>query len=59
MEAKRRAKDSLFTDLFSDPEYLFQLYQPLHSEDSKIRLSDIEKVDLKMGHRPDVQRSGL
>ena len=30
---KRSVKDTLFTDLFSDPKYLFQLYQSLHPED--------------------------
>ena len=33
--AKRNAKDTVFSDLFEKPEYLLQLYQALHPEDTE------------------------
>lgn len=39
---KKTVKDSVFTNLFSDPKYLLRLYQALHPEDT-----DAEKKDLK------------
>ena len=38
------AKDSVFTHLFSIPEYLFMLYQTLHPEDKKSTVNDISSV---------------
>ena len=39
--SKRNAKASVFTDLFSKTEYLFQLYQCLHPEDTDVKLDDL------------------
>ena len=44
MEIKRCAKDNVFTHLFSDPEYLLQLYQSLHPEDTTTTESDLKTV---------------
>ena len=43
---KRNVKDSVFTYLFSFPEYTRELYQCLHPEDSDIQEKDIELVTL-------------
>ena len=32
--AKHKIKDSVFTNLFKDKKYLFQLYKALHPEDT-------------------------
>ena len=45
--AKRTVKDTVFTDLFSDPKYLFQLYQALHPEDHETTQDDLKDVTLK------------
>ena len=37
-------KDSIFTHLFSIPQYQLQLYRTLHPEDKHIRASDIETI---------------
>ena len=42
----RNIKDSVFCDLFSRPEYLLQLYQALHPEDTEIGMEDITLVTL-------------
>ena len=47
LSAKRLAKDSVFSDLFSDRRYLFELYQALHPEDLEARESDIVLMTLK------------
>lgn len=44
--AKRRAKDSVFTALFKEPEYLLQLYQSLHPEDRQTTAADLKTVTL-------------
>ena len=44
---KHDAKDSVFRDLFSQPEYLFQLYQALHPEDKETVESDLSIVTLE------------
>lgn len=44
---KRKIKDSVFTDLFNDRKYLFQLYKALHPEDNNAKEDDIEDVTLK------------
>ena len=45
--ANRSAKDSVFTDLFSDPQYLLELYKSLCPEDSTVRKEDFEIVSLE------------
>ena len=42
----RNAKDSIFCDLFSRPEYCLQLYQALHPEDKDIKQENIVLVTL-------------
>ncbi len=44
---KRTVKDSVFTDLFSIPENLLELYRTLHPEDETISISDLMDVTLK------------
>lgn len=46
-EMKRTVKDSVFTSLFRNPEYLLQLYQALHPEDSEVQESDLRTVTLE------------
>lgn len=46
-EAKYTAKDSVFTDLFSHPKYLFQLYRALHPEDQETTEKSIRIVTMK------------
>ena len=41
---KRNTKDSVFTHLFSIPEYQLKLYQALHPEDQAVCESDIETI---------------
>ena len=42
----RNIKDSVFCDLFGRPEYLMQLYQALHPEDTDIQADDLTIVTL-------------
>ena len=42
----RAAKDSIFCDLFSRPEYCLQLYQVLHPEDHDVQAENITLVTL-------------
>lgn len=44
---KRTAKDTVFTSLFRDKEYLLQLYQALHPEDKKTKQEDLTIVTLE------------
>ncbi len=44
---KRKIKDSVFTNLFQDKKYLFQLYKALHPEDSNVTEDDIKDVTIK------------
>lgn len=44
---KRTVKASVFEDLFSDKEYLLQLYQALHPEDIEVSEADLEYVTLQ------------
>ena len=44
VEVKHTAKDSVFTDLFSIPKYLFELYQAIHPEDSETTIEDLKSV---------------
>ena len=46
-DAKRTIKDSVFRNLFSQKEYLLQLYQALHPEDKNVTKSDFEYVTLQ------------
>ena len=46
-EPKRNIKDSVFTYLFSQPEYMRQLYQVLHPEDTEVREEDFKLVTLE------------
>ena len=43
---KRKAKDSIFTSLFSDRHNILLLYQALHPEDKAAREEDIRNVTL-------------
>ena len=45
--AKRAAKASVFTNLFSEEEYRFQLYKALHPEDKDIRREEIGLMTLE------------
>ena len=44
---KRRAKDSVFTHLFSEPKYLLELYKTLHPEDTETTEADISDVTIQ------------
>lgn len=44
---KRKIKDSVFTNLFQDRKYLFQLYKALHPEDHNARENEIADVTIK------------
>ena len=43
---KRKVKDSVFTSLFSDRRYLFELYKALHPEDMDATPDDISNVTI-------------
>ena len=43
-KTKRNTKDSVFTHLFSFPQYQLELYQALHPEDGNVSESDIETI---------------
>ncbi|MCX4321020.1 MAG: hypothetical protein OSJ44_15115 [Lachnospiraceae bacterium] len=44
---KHTVKDSVFTDLFSAPKYLLQLYKALHPEDGDVVEGDLKTVTLE------------
>ena len=46
-ELKRAVKDSVFTYLFSQPEYARELYLELHPEDTNITTEDFKLVTLE------------
>ena len=46
-KVNRNSKDSVFCDLFEDPQYLVQLYSALHPEDSAADIRDITIVTLE------------
>lgn len=46
-KANPNSKDSVFCDLFRDPQYLLQLYSALHPEDDITNISDITLVTLE------------
>ena len=43
---KRNVKDSVFTKIFGEIEYAFELYKTLHPEDKNVTIDDIEIVTL-------------
>lgn len=43
-KTKPGTKDSIFTHLFSIPQYQLQLYRTLHPEDKHVKTSDIELI---------------
>ena len=45
--AKRRSKDSVFVDIFSDVNYVFELYRELHPEDTEVTVNDINIQTIK------------
>ena len=47
INANRKAKDSVFSDLFSDMKYLLQLYQALHPDDTTATEADLQLITLK------------
>ena len=44
---RRTFKDSVFTDLFSDPRYVYELYRGLHPDDEAVGLDDIQIVTIQ------------
>jgi len=46
-ELRHTAKNNVFCDLFSDSEYLLQLYQALHPEDKEVTESDLTTTTLE------------
>lgn len=44
LETKRTKKNSVFAYLFSQPEYMLQLYQVLHPEDMEAREEDFKQI---------------
>lgn len=38
INTKRNVKDSVFTNLFGTPKYLFKMYQALHPEDTETKI---------------------
>lgn len=47
VKVKRTVKDSVFTNLFSDPRYVLQLYRSLHPEDPGVKEEDLETITLE------------
>ena len=45
-DLKRAVKDSVFSYLFKEPQYSWQLYRSLHPEDDTVREEDIKLVTL-------------
>lgn len=46
-KTNRKTKDSLFTRLFSLPEYAFQLYKVLHPEDTETTEKDLKIITIE------------
>ncbi len=44
---KRRSKDSVFVDIFSDVNYVLELYKELHPEDTEVTADDINIQTIK------------
>lgn len=47
IKVKRTIKDSVFTDLFGDSRYVYQLYQALHPEDHDVKERDLKTITLE------------
>ena len=45
--SKRKSKDSVFVDLFSDVNYVLQFYKELHPEDTDVTVKDIDIKTIK------------
>jgi len=45
--AKQKIKDSVFTHIFKEPEYLLELYQALHREDKTATEKDLKIVTIE------------
>lgn len=45
--AKHKIKDSVFTNLFKDRKYLFQLYKALHPEDTNATEGQLTYVTIE------------
>lgn len=45
--AKKTVKDSVFTNLFGESKYLFQLYQAIHPEDTGVKETDLKAITLE------------
>ena len=45
--AKHKIKDSVFTNLFKDKKYLFQLYKALHPEDTNATEEQLTYVTIE------------
>lgn len=43
---KHKIKDSVFCDLFADPEYQLKLYEELHPEDKDVTVSDFNTLTI-------------
>ncbi len=43
---KRNHKDTVFTDLFTDPKYLIQMYRVLHPEDKRAGIKDLSDITI-------------
>ena len=43
----RTAKDSVFTRLFSDPEYMYELYRSLYPDDHETTVHDLEDITIQ------------
>ncbi|MBR0401014.1 MAG: hypothetical protein IJH73_00685, partial [Lachnospiraceae bacterium] len=47
IKTKRNIQDSVFTNLFAEPENQLRVYQALHPEDTEATVDDITDVTLK------------
>lgn len=45
-KANRKAKGSVFTDLFGTPKYPFELYKTLHPEDTGATVDSIKIITI-------------
>ena len=45
-KANRKSKDSVFTDMFNEPEYTLKLYRALHPDDTETTEKDISVITL-------------
>lgn len=47
ISVRKTVKDSVFTSLFSESRYLFQLYQAIHPEDMEAKETDLKTITLE------------